>query len=92
MNLADLLLDQTFVAGVGNKYKSELLYPSISGGKCRDLIFEVVITQDVIESFAISLNHPFQGCLLALLSVYNQNLHRQRKYWNLLIADLLGSN
>ena len=36
MNLADLLLDQTFVAGVGNKYKSELLflcklYPFISG-------------------------------------------------------------
>jgi endonuclease-8 len=26
MNLADLLLDQTFVAGVGNKYKSELLF------------------------------------------------------------------
>ncbi len=26
MKLADLLLDQTFVAGVGNKYKSELLF------------------------------------------------------------------
>jgi formamidopyrimidine-DNA glycosylase len=38
MNLADLLLHQTFVAGVGNKYKSELLfpcklYPFISGGQ-----------------------------------------------------------
>jgi endonuclease VIII len=39
MNLADLLLEQTFVAGVGNKYKSELLfflcnlYPFISGGQ-----------------------------------------------------------
>jgi endonuclease VIII len=38
MNLADLLLDQTFVAGVGNKYKSELLFlcklhPFISGGQ-----------------------------------------------------------
>lgn len=26
MKLADLLLDQTFVAGIGNKYKSELLF------------------------------------------------------------------
>jgi len=25
MKLADLLLDQTFVAGIGNKYKSEIL-------------------------------------------------------------------
>jgi formamidopyrimidine-DNA glycosylase len=38
MKLADLLLDQTFVAGVGNKYKSELLFlcrlsPFINGGQ-----------------------------------------------------------
>ena len=38
MNLADRLLDQTFVARVANKYKSELLflcnlYPFISGGQ-----------------------------------------------------------
>jgi endonuclease-8 len=38
MKLADLLLDQTFVAGIGNKYKSELLficrlYPFITAGK-----------------------------------------------------------
>ena len=38
MNLADLLLDQAFVAGVGNKYKSELLFlcklsPFINGGQ-----------------------------------------------------------
>jgi endonuclease-8 len=26
MKLADLLLDQTFVAGIGNKYKSEILF------------------------------------------------------------------
>jgi endonuclease-8 len=26
MRLADLLLDQSFVAGIGNKYKSELLF------------------------------------------------------------------
>jgi endonuclease VIII len=26
MKIADLLLDQTFVAGIGNKYKSELLF------------------------------------------------------------------
>jgi endonuclease VIII len=37
MKLADLLLDQTFVAGIGNKYKSELLficmlYPFITAG------------------------------------------------------------
>jgi formamidopyrimidine-DNA glycosylase len=38
MKLADLLLDQAFVAGVGNKYKSELLFlcklsPFINGGQ-----------------------------------------------------------
>jgi len=38
MKLADLLLDQKFVAGVGNKYKSELLFlcrlsPFINGGQ-----------------------------------------------------------
>jgi endonuclease-8 len=26
MKLVDLLLDQTFVAGIGNKYKSEILF------------------------------------------------------------------
>ncbi len=26
MKLADLLLDHTFVAGIGNKYKSEILF------------------------------------------------------------------
>jgi formamidopyrimidine-DNA glycosylase len=26
MKLADLLIDQTFVAGIGNKYKSEILF------------------------------------------------------------------
>ena len=49
MKLADLLLDQTFVAGIGNKYKSELLFlcrlnPLISAGRIsteqRDLLIK----------------------------------------------------
>ena len=37
LSIADLLLDQTFVAGIGNKYKSEILLLSKVGICCKNV-------------------------------------------------------
>ena len=60
MNLADLLLDQTFVARVANKYKSELLficnlYPFISGGQVSPE------KRDFFRVLYLSVNLSIQG-------------------------------